>query len=335
MGTHISRVKSVDLDAWTDEQTQSMVKWGNQKANKYWESKLEQSHIPSEGKIDNFVKTKYVSRRWVAAADRPDPEDISDEEDVSVASNSDISAQYPSSHVDKLPIERIRSSRSQAPARKKETSAQQIDSLLGMDFSSAPPLDSTATAPHAQVKAEDRPTDARLPQSNLSLLSAPASQDKTPQASQISTKPRNDLKTSIMSLYASAPKPQHHQAQQWQQPRNTSNAYSPTNATPQNPGSAFDDLNGLFGGMNVQAAASSQRLQAAPLPQTSSQAYNATRVVSQPASRATQSNPAAADSWGTDDGDGWTNFQSQTSIPAAPRQSSAFDDLYSTSDVWK
>lgn len=35
MGTHISRVKSVDLDAWTDEQLQSIVKWGNSRANKF------------------------------------------------------------------------------------------------------------------------------------------------------------------------------------------------------------------------------------------------------------------------------------------------------------
>lgn len=35
MGTHISRVKSVDLDSWTDEQLQSMLKWGNTRANKY------------------------------------------------------------------------------------------------------------------------------------------------------------------------------------------------------------------------------------------------------------------------------------------------------------
>ena len=35
MGTHISRVKSVDLDSWTDEQTQSMLRWGNARANRY------------------------------------------------------------------------------------------------------------------------------------------------------------------------------------------------------------------------------------------------------------------------------------------------------------
>ena len=34
MGTHISRVKSVDLDAWTDEQLESVLHWGNTRANK-------------------------------------------------------------------------------------------------------------------------------------------------------------------------------------------------------------------------------------------------------------------------------------------------------------
>lgn len=34
MGTHISKVKSVDLDSWTDEQLQSVLKWGNARANK-------------------------------------------------------------------------------------------------------------------------------------------------------------------------------------------------------------------------------------------------------------------------------------------------------------
>ena len=64
MGTHISRVKSVDLAAWTDEQLQSVVKWGNARANKsdspypklgmytervrYWEAKLAPGHVPSE-----------------------------------------------------------------------------------------------------------------------------------------------------------------------------------------------------------------------------------------------------------------------------------------------
>ena len=70
MGTHISRVKSVDLDAWTDEQLQSILRWGNSRANKcvqspgfstrpeksltrrrYWEAKLAVGHAPSEASV--------------------------------------------------------------------------------------------------------------------------------------------------------------------------------------------------------------------------------------------------------------------------------------------
>lgn len=73
MGTHISRVKSVDLDAWTDEQLQSIFKWGNSRANKYWEAKLAVGHVPSESKIENFIRTKYESKRWVLDGPIPDP----------------------------------------------------------------------------------------------------------------------------------------------------------------------------------------------------------------------------------------------------------------------
>ncbi|KAG5438505.1 hypothetical protein PCANB_002609 [Pneumocystis canis] len=81
MGTHISRVKSVDLDAWTDEQLENMIRWGNSRANKYWEAKLIPGHIPSESKIDNYIRTKYEAKRWVMDGPIPDPSTL-DEEDV-------------------------------------------------------------------------------------------------------------------------------------------------------------------------------------------------------------------------------------------------------------
>jgi hypothetical protein len=67
MGTHISKVKSVDLDVWTPEQMevnpeplsyfltltvcphfQSIQKWGNHRANLYWEAHLKAGHIPPD-----------------------------------------------------------------------------------------------------------------------------------------------------------------------------------------------------------------------------------------------------------------------------------------------
>jgi stromal membrane-associated protein len=39
LGTHISKVRSIDLDTWTTEHVDNMVRWGNAKANAYWEGK--------------------------------------------------------------------------------------------------------------------------------------------------------------------------------------------------------------------------------------------------------------------------------------------------------
>jgi hypothetical protein len=40
---------------------------------RYWESKLAVGHIPSEAKIENFIRTKYESKRWVMDGAMPDP----------------------------------------------------------------------------------------------------------------------------------------------------------------------------------------------------------------------------------------------------------------------
>jgi stromal membrane-associated protein len=70
MGTHISKVKSVDLDTWTPEQMevrltskpraypiidpepshglQNIQKWGNRRANLYWEAHLKSGHMPPD-----------------------------------------------------------------------------------------------------------------------------------------------------------------------------------------------------------------------------------------------------------------------------------------------
>ncbi|ODV87426.1 hypothetical protein CANARDRAFT_194727, partial [[Candida] arabinofermentans NRRL YB-2248] len=76
MGTHISRVKSVDLDTWTDEQVKSMVLWGNSKANAYWEDKLPDNYLPDESKIENFIRTKYDLKKWCTSPTVPDPKTI-------------------------------------------------------------------------------------------------------------------------------------------------------------------------------------------------------------------------------------------------------------------
>lgn len=58
MGTHISRVKSIDLDMWTTEQMESMKKWGNKLVNLYWEANLKPGHMPPDHKVESFIRSK-------------------------------------------------------------------------------------------------------------------------------------------------------------------------------------------------------------------------------------------------------------------------------------
>ncbi|KAL9098793.1 MAG: hypothetical protein Q9163_005612 [Psora crenata] len=211
MGTHISRVKSVDLDAWTDEQLQSVLRWGNSRANKYWEAKLATGHVPSEAKIENFIRTKYESKRWVMDGPMPDPatldaegdEDmplnvvqekakldrVSSQRNVSTSSQPVLAPPKPSQQVDlfgDVPTPPVRPNTTDPPganrANPKSSAAPKTtkaaDSLLGLDFIAGPPSSS----------------------------SRPSSAASTPVGPALPSRP--DLKQSILSLYASAPKPQ-------------------------------------------------------------------------------------------------------------------------------
>jgi len=51
IGTHISKVKSVNLDTWTTEQVENMVAWGNQRANDYWEQSLGPNFRPDRSSV--------------------------------------------------------------------------------------------------------------------------------------------------------------------------------------------------------------------------------------------------------------------------------------------
>lgn len=218
MGTHISRVKSVDLDAWTDEQLQSVLNWGNARANKYWEAKLAQGHVPSESKIENFIRTKYELKRWVMDGPMPDPSTLDAEGDDDV----------PLSVVkEKQTLERNGSLRSQSstptPASRSIPAPIQaqapVPDLIGSDPIPARPSTTGPTASKVPPKAE--PAPAKATTSNASLLgldffgtetAAPPRPASTTGTSGGASQSRPDLKQSILSLYASAPRPQQQQA---------------------------------------------------------------------------------------------------------------------------
>ena len=211
MGTHISRVKSVDLDSWTDEQLQSVLRWGNSRANKYWEAKLAAGHMPSEAKIENFIRTKYESKRWVMDGPMPDPATLDADGDDDVPLNI---------VQEKAKIERSASQRIASAPQQPQAARQPAPSIdLFGDETPTPPIrPSTADIPSSKsaTRTPAAPVATRSTKPGDSLLGLdffgssqstdrPSSGASNPLNSTTNSRP--DLKQSILSLYASAPKP--------------------------------------------------------------------------------------------------------------------------------
>ncbi|KNE93825.1 hypothetical protein PSTG_12826 [Puccinia striiformis f. sp. tritici PST-78] len=85
MGVHITRIKSIDLDTWTSEQVACVQRWGNKRANAYWEAHLRPGHMPPDHKIESFIRSKYESKRWAMEGPLPEPETLDDDQDVTPA----------------------------------------------------------------------------------------------------------------------------------------------------------------------------------------------------------------------------------------------------------
>ncbi|KAJ3320164.1 hypothetical protein HDV06_005641 [Boothiomyces sp. JEL0866] len=76
IGTHITKVKSADLDTWTPEQVENMIRWGNAKANSYWEHDLPKGFQKGSGNVDSFIRDKYERKKYAMRGDLPDPSTI-------------------------------------------------------------------------------------------------------------------------------------------------------------------------------------------------------------------------------------------------------------------
>lgn len=169
MGTHISRVKSADLDSWTDVQAESMVRWGNARANAFWEHGLPQGYVPDALKIENFIRTKYDVKKWALHRGEPKPEDVGDVGGAATLVAPAAAAPTPAAPAAAAPV---------APAVANPTPvAPAPNTLLDLDFG----------------RASLTPAERPLPQLPPQLASVP---------------PRTDLKQSILSLYLTPMTPQ-------------------------------------------------------------------------------------------------------------------------------
>ena len=66
LGVHISKVKSVNLDSWTAEQIESVLRMGNKKAREIYEAQLPPGHRrPQEDyALEQFIRNKYDKKMY-------------------------------------------------------------------------------------------------------------------------------------------------------------------------------------------------------------------------------------------------------------------------------
>lgn len=262
MGTHISRVKSVDLDSWTDEQLQHILKWGNLKANKYWESKLAADHLPSESKIENFIRTKYESKRWVMEGPIPDPSTLSADGDedlpLSIVKEKQIIERSGSQNVHPIlsgdPSQNQRNQQHSLFKNDNSTASREVIT----NSSSSTILQKNDRIPSKQTK----PIDSLLGLDFFGTGTAPLNRPSSV-TSMTGVQSRPDLKQSILSLYATPSRP----------PQKTSNSpqarfgsfqSSNQKSSVENISSAFDTLSfsSLKSPAHTQSSSASSELKA-------------------------------------------------------------------------
>ncbi|EDN06602.1 predicted protein [Histoplasma mississippiense (nom. inval.)] len=332
MGTHISRVKSVDLDTWTDEQLQSVLKWGNARANKYWEAKLATGHVPSESKMENFIRTKYESRRWVMDGPMPDPStlDVDEGDD-----NMPLAIVQEKAKLERSTSHRAASTVSQPASRRPGQSINLFDDesptpperpnttdLPGV----RPPTTNSMSSATAAPKP-NKPADSLLGLDFFGSAQPAANRSSSNSSSNVgSTGPsRPDLKQSILSLYASAPKPQ----APAQHERNTPfGSFSPQpQQQARSQSDAFGELTDAFSGLSFPSTTS-------PPPPEKLDAFSNLGSFSPPmspntapkiSSQTLRGDPWGGGTWNTTEATSPTSKQSISSLMKVPEKITAND----------
>ncbi|KAK1378845.1 putative ADP-ribosylation factor GTPase-activating protein AGD5 [Heracleum sosnowskyi] len=82
LGVHISKVRSATLDTWLPDQIAMIQSMGNAKSNSYWESELPPNY--DRVGIENFIRAKYIDKRWISRGVKVTPSSTVREEKLLV-----------------------------------------------------------------------------------------------------------------------------------------------------------------------------------------------------------------------------------------------------------
>ncbi|CAH7667440.1 putative GTPase activating protein for Arf-domain-containing protein [Phakopsora pachyrhizi] len=245
MGVHITRIKSIDLDTWTPEQVSNVQRWGNRRANAYWEAHLRAGHMPPDHKIESFIRSKYESRRWAMEGPIPEPETLDDDDNDN--GSTDRNQNIASQAVAQTITNTTQSSKGSAPRRpsvsvtlSKSSAAPPVSTSINL--LDGPPT-STRNQPAFDLNSsKPAPADGGggggLFDLDFSASSTAAAATATAPAA------RKDVKNDILSLFSNNSKqnqPPYGVLNQPQAQNNTNN---------------FNGLNNQFGGLTLSGQAS-------------------------------------------------------------------------------
>ncbi|POV99851.1 hypothetical protein PSHT_13361 [Puccinia striiformis] len=226
MGVHITR------NTWTSEQVACVQRWGNKRANAYWEAHLRPGHMPPDHKIESFIRSKYESKRWAMEGPLPEPETLDDDQDVTPAPAAVVST-FSSISTSKVLFATAPSmAKVNTPTMSKPTSAVSTTSNT-LDFFDT---NDQSTKPNP-VGVGNNNNSSQASGNGGGLFDL----DFTPQASAnavTATAPaaRKDVKNDILSLFSN---------------NNKSNQTYPNSTTP-NMNAVNNQFNGLNFGSNQQ-----------------------------------------------------------------------------------
>lgn len=216
LGVHISRVKSVNLDQWTQEQIQCMQEMGNGKANRLYEAYLPETfrRPQIDPAVEGFIRDKYEKKKYM---DRSlDINVLRKEKDDKWKRGSEPA---PEKKMEPVVFEKVKMPQkkedAQLPRKSSPKSAAPVMDLLGLD---APVACSIANSKTSNALEKDLDLLASVPSpssvsrkavgsmptagsagsvpENLNLFPEPGSKSEETGKKQLS-------KDSILSLYGS------------------------------------------------------------------------------------------------------------------------------------
>ncbi|KAJ3035749.1 hypothetical protein HDV00_003420 [Rhizophlyctis rosea] len=167
------KVKSADLDSWTPEQIENMVRWGNGKANQYWEHQLPPNMEPPESNIDQWIRAKYERKQYAAKGPVPDPDTLPLPDGV-------------------------------APVASSVAQPKAAPTIKPADGAAAAATTSSAAPSFANFNSPQQPAAAAPPQQSASQDLFDVFQSPPPATANGAAAAKPDLKNSILSLYGNA-----------------------------------------------------------------------------------------------------------------------------------